>query len=290
MEEKRIKHRFFNMYLTTTISIMLVLILVGAGCVLLLSAEHLARQVRQNVAIDVVLVEKADSACISDMSALFSEAAYVHEYQYISREQALEEHIRNLGEDPTRFLGYNPLHASFEVKISDRYAQTDSLVAIAEELEQLPQVVHVIYDTDVVTEVNHYVNRVMWILLAGVSLLLIIAWALITNMIRLQLYSKRFLIHTMTMVGATGWHIRRPFILQSITMGIIAAILAYAVLVGGIYTLQIRWGVLLFPITPMNGLMLGAPLLITAIFITLFASLAATGRYIRMDLTTLYEI
>lgn len=278
------------MYLTTTISIMLVLLVVGSGCVLLLSADNLLRQVRQNIAVDVVLTAEPSEEESAAMETMFTDAPYVHQFRYISKAQALEDHIRLLGEDPTKFLGFNPLSASYEVNVCDAYANPDSLTAIATRLESLPNVDKVIYQERIVSVLDRYVNRVVLIVGIGALLMLLVAWALIMNMIRLQIYSHRFLINTMTLVGATAWHVKKPFVGRGILTGIVAAVFATMLLSLALYAVRVRWGIMLFPLTWQNaGLIIGV-MFGTAIIITTIASLLATGRYIRMRTSTLYEI
>lgn len=278
------------MYLTTGISIMLVLILVGSGCLLLLSADHLIRQVKQNMTIEVVLSEKADSTAIGVLGKQLDEAAFAHSNRFISKEDALQEHIQLLGEDPTKFLGYNPLRASYEINLEETYANRDSIVTIQTFFESFDQVDQVVFPERLVIQLSRYVDKAMWVIAAAVLLLLIVCWALITNMIRLQLYSKRFLINTMTLVGATSWCVRKPFVKKCVGIGMVAACFAFALLAAAVYMLRYRWGVILFPYTPQRIILVAVVLMGLAVLITLFASLRATGRYIRMKESTLYEI
>lgn len=279
-----------NMYLTTTISVMLVLLLVGMDCVLLLSAGSLVKRVRQSVALDVVLVEDCDSASIKRMDSYLQHVAYCSEYRYISAEDALNEHIASLGEDPTEFLGYNPLMASYEVHVTEPYANADSLAVLADRLTALPFVERVNYQHAVVDVLNRHMNYVLVFLAVVALVLLLIAEALIVNTIRLQIYSKRFLIRTMSLVGATGWHVRKPFVGKNLIVGTVAALLAIALIYGAVYFVYYKLGMWLFEPTWQNGLILSAVILVSGNLITLIASMMATGRYIRMKTDTLYEI
>ena len=278
------------MHITSAISVMLVLLLIGMECVLLLSAGNLMRRVGENVAMQVVLTEEADSVSLHNMEGMLQAVSYCHDYRYISPEEALEEHMRLLGEDPTRFLGYNPLSASYELHLNAEYANADSMAVIEQRLSSLPYVSRVVYQRDLLQLMNKNLNRVTWFLAGIALLLLIIAQALMVNTIRLQIYSKRFLIRTMTLVGATSWHIRRPFVRKNVGMGALAAVLAYIALLGGVYYLNVRMGVLLFPLTWQNLTLLAGVLLFFGVLITLLTAFIATGRYIRMKTDTLYEI
>lgn len=284
------KHHFFNMYLTTTISVMLVLFLLGLESVLLLSADSLIRQVRENVVLDVVLADQADSLSVQSLDAMLSAVPYCSAHQYVSKEQALEEHISALGEDPAQFLGYNPLSASFSVHLSAAYANPDSVAPVVASLEALPMVEQVVYQRDLLALMSRNVGHATWLFLATALILLLVALALIVNTVRLQIYSKRFLIRTMTLVGATGWYIRRPFIGRYALVGTVAAVLAGLLLSGAVYYVYARMGFLLFPLTWQNLLFVAAVLFVCGNLITILASSIATGRYIRMKTDMLYEI
>ena len=278
------------MYLTTTISIALVLCLVGLECVVLLSAHSLVQHIRENIALSVVLTDTATPDEVARLGKLFDQAPYCHDSRYISRSEALQEHIQNLGEDPEKFLGYNPLTDAYELHLSAQYAQSDSINSITQQLTALPYIDKVIYQEDVVRMLDSNINEASVILIAVALALLIIALVLISNTIQLQVYSKRFLINTMRLVGATPWVIKWPFIRRNIRMGIEAAVLALIVLVGVYYYCKVSIGIYLFPLTWQNILIIISVVLITGVLITFFASWAATNRYIRMKINKMYEI
>ena len=284
------KHRFRNSYLTSAISVSLVLCLIGLECILLLSAGSLITRMRENITLTAVLSNHTDSTQCARLETLLSDSQRYSGYSYISSEQALEEHIRSLGEDPSTFLGYNPLSASYEIHPTDAYSATDSLAMIANEIEALPFVTEVIYPRDLADLMSSNVHDFSLILLAVALALLLVSIVLIVNTIRLQIYSKRFIINTMTLVGATSWVTRRPFVLRNMRMGFMAGLVALAVLSGMVYYVEYKLGLLLFPLTWQNILFVSAVVLCSGMLITLVASLIATGRYIRMDNNSLYEI
>lgn len=284
------KHRFRNSYMTAGVSVSLVLCLIGIECVLLLSAGALLTRMRENVTITAVLSQEADSTQCARLERMLEASKGYSSFRYVSKEEALQEHIVSLGEDPTAFLGYNPLSASYEIHPSEQYSNPDSLAQEAERLESLPYISEVLYPRDLTDLMNRNVHDFSYILLGVALLLLLVSMVLIVNTIRLQIYSKRFIINTMTLVGATSWVTRRPFVMRNMLMGLIAGIVALIVLSGLVYYVEYEMGLFLFPITWQNiafvcGVVLGSGLLIT-----LFASLIATGRYIRMDNNSLYEI
>ena len=284
------RRSIFNMHLTTTISVSLVLLLVGLECVVLMSARELVKNLRENVTLTVVLKDQATPEEITLFQELMDIAPYVLTSTYISREEALNEHIANLGEDPSKFLGYNPLTDAFEIHLNAVYTQADSVATIDAQLSTLPYVDQVIYQMDIVDKLDRNLTEVSFVLLLIAIILLVIALALIGNTIQLQIYSKRFLINTMRLVGATPWVIKWPFIRRNLLMGFEASVIACLILASVYYYCENHLGITLFPLTTMNIMFLTAVVLISGLLITFFASLLATNRYIRMKTNKLYEI
>lgn len=284
------QHRFFTMYLTTTISVALVLCLVGLECVAVLGARNLIRNLRENFTLSVVMTDTADSTQISRLGQYLSLMDYVGQSVYVSKEQALEEHIEHLGEDPTQFLGYNPLRPSYEVHLKADYTNVDVLDSLTTELHALPMVEDVIYQQDVVKMLDTNVSEISLILVVVALVLLIMAMALIVNTIRLHIYSKRFLINTMRLVGATPWVIKAPIVKRNLLMGAEAGLLALLILGAVLYYFRMRLGMWIIEPTAINMTILACAVLIGGELITLLASLLATSRYIRMKIDKMYEI
>ena len=278
------------MYFTTTISISLVLFLVGLESVILMSAHELVRHVRESVVLTVVLSDTASHEDVQRLDRLMQVAPYCQNARYISREEALQEHIENLGEDPQKFLGYNPLTDAFEVNLNAQYAQTDSIAIIEQHLLALPYVNQVIYQADIVEKLDNNLQEASLVLLAVALALLVIALVLISNTIQLQVYSKRFLINTMRLVGATPWVIKWPFIRRNMLMGFESACIALMMLGGAYYYCVDRLGIRLFALTGQNLVIIVGVVVFVGWFITFIASLAATNRYIRMKTSKMYEI
>ena len=278
------------MYVTTTISITLVLFLVGLVAMVTLSAHRMIEQVKHNVTLTVVLTEDADSAQVERCGMILGAAPYSHACRYISREEALEEHIRSLGDDPAQFLGYNPLLASYEVNLNGQYATPDSIAKIEAEVSRLPYVKQVLYQKDLVELLEHNVSQVTLVLIGLAVMLILIAYVLIINTIRLHVYSRRFLINTMRLVGATPWVIKRPFVARSLRMGCWSALLAMVLLAGLFYYVQFTMHIVLMPMTWVNIALIAGIVLLTGEVLTLIGSLIAVNRYIRMDTERMYAI
>ena len=284
------KRRFWNMYVTTTVSITMVLFLVGLVAMVTLSAHRMIEQVKHNVTLTIVLSADADSAEIVRCGTVLKAAPFCHECRYISREEALAEHVRSLGDDPSQFLGYNPLLASYEVNLSASYANADSIAKVEAQVAKLPYVQQVMYQKDLVELLEHNVSQVTLVLIGLAVMLLLIAYVLIINTIRLHVYSHRFLINTMRLVGATPWVIKRPFVARSLRMGLWSALMALVLLAGLFYYVQYSMHIVLMPLTWVNIAIIAGVVLLTGEMLTLIGSLIAVNRYIRMDAERMYAI
>ena len=278
------------MYVTTSVSITLVLFLVGLVTMVTLSAHRLIEQVKHNVTLTVVLSPDADSVQVVRCGAVLKASPYCHACRYISSEEALDEHIRSLGDNPADFLGYNPLLASYEVNLSSAYANADSIVVVERQISALPYVKQVMYQKDLVELLEHNVSQVTLVLLGLAVMLLLIAYVLIINTIRLHVYSRRFLINTMRLVGATPWVIKRPFVARALRMGCWSALLALVLLTGMFYYVQYSMYIMLMPVTAANIAIVACVVIVTGELLTLIGSLIAVNRYIHMDTERMYAI
>lgn len=287
------KIRFRNSSFISAVSVALVLCLIGAECVLLLSAGALVTRMREGLSITAVLIPEADSSHYAQMESYLSADQRCIRYAFISKEQALQNDIQYLGHNPEDFLGFNPLGDEYEIHIAEAYTHPDSLTLITEQLSELPYVDNVSYPIKVASVIGSPVQRLLWIIFVVALVLLLVAYVLIVNTIRLQIYAKRFLINTMTLVGATPWVTRRPFVRRNMLMGFVAGVVAVAVVLAGVFLLNARLrpaGAELLPLNFGNVSLIAVVVIGSGLIITLLASLIATGRYIRMDNNTLYEI
>jgi len=270
-------HRFFNMYLTATMSVALVLFIIGLECVLLLSTESIIHRIKENLTVTLVLSPEADSCTVA---AQLAAAPYIHEAVYVSADDALREHIDYLGEDPTKFLGYNPLRAAYEVHLVAGYTNKDSIQSIATYWKDVQGVERVYYPQEVLSVINQNINDLSIFLLVIAAILLLIALALIINTIRLQIYSKRFLINTMTLVGATPWVIKTPIVVRNLWIGIGASMMACVGLAAILYFIHLRMGIVLFELTWQHiGMIVGAVFVIGVTITTLASIMVANQRY-----------
>ena len=285
---RRKRQRFFNSNLTTTVSISLVLFLVGIITSIMIFAHDLSNHVKENINFSVVLNNNISDDNFNYIKKILAQSPYTKEINYISKDEALKELAEELGENPQDLLGYNPLSASFVIKLNANYANTDSLKLIENKVKKMNGVRQIIIHKNLIELVNQNVQHIMFIL-SGLSLVfLFISIGLVSNTIRLLIYNSRFNINTMYLVGATTWFIKKPFIKQNIFNGFIAAILALALLGGALFYLQQN---LLQDFDLLNPLKIGiisAIVLGLSLLLSFFAAIAAVNKYLRLETNELY--
>ena len=226
VQPQKLKKRISRSYLTSTISISMVLFLIGILGLVLLNAERLAKYVRENIGFTLVLNEAVQESEIDGLMKTLSATDFVKSVEYIDKETAAERLKVELGEDFMGFLGYNPLLSSIDVKLLADYATPEKLVVLEKKFMEYPQVKEVLFQRDMVNIINENVKKIGIILVFFSGLLLFIFSALINNTIRISIYSQRFIINTMLLVGATNRFIRNPFVKRSVTYGIAGALAA----------------------------------------------------------------
>lgn len=286
---KRKSRSFFNMqFITASISTMLVLLLLGLVVFFVLTANNLSVYVRENIAVSVQLSDDMPERDILQYQKRLNEAPYVKETTYISKVQALREQTEAMGTDPAEFIGHNPFNASIEIKLNSAYANSDSIQWIQDELLSNKNILEVNYPQELMDSVNRNLRKISLVLLGLAGLLTLISFALINNTIRLTIYSKRFLIHTMKLVGASWSFIRRPFLWQNIWIGIFAAILADALLTGMSYFLIRYEPDLLTVITPTVVLIMDSAVFIFGVIITTLCAWISINKFLRMKAGELY--
>ena len=277
------------MHLTSTISISLVLFLIGLTCLLLLTAHDIGVNVKENIKLSILLDDSIEPDYTKRIERYLQAAPCTKSVEYISKDEALKELVATLGEDPQEFLGYNPLLASFEVRLKAPYASSDSINLIETKLKTFDYINQVAYQRDMANLVNDNVRRISAVLLGVAIVLLFISIALINNTIRLATYSNRFIINTMKLVGATPWFIRKPYIRRSIRNGVIAALLAIGYLAAMFYYAQHRWGFDL-SIPPHTWGAVCAVIMLTGMAITGASAYLSVGRYVKMSTNDLYFV
>lgn len=291
MARKHHPLRYFStQFITATISTTLVLVLLGTIVLFVLTAHNLSNYVKENINVSALISDDLDSLQIKNMQVSLQGANYVKEITYISKEQALEEEIKAQGIDPTEFLGTNPYTASFEIKVNADYATPESMDKIVKQLKDNPDIVDVVYSQDLIKSVNKNIRKVSIILLIIAALFTYISFALINNTVRLTIFAKRFLINTMKLVGASWNFIRKPFLIQSLTLGVISAIFADGVIIGGLYWLR-NFEPNIDTIIDLNAvLIVSGCVLVFGILITCLCTLFSLNKYLKMRSNELYYV
>ena len=277
-------------FITSSISTTLVLLLLGMVVFFVLSANNLSTYVRENIGISVLVSDDMKEPEALKFQKTLNEKSYVKESVYISKEQALKEQTEAMGTDPAEFLGYNPFTASIEIKLNAQYANSDSIAWIEKEILTNKKVMEVSYPQNLIDSVNRNIQKVSIFLLGLAALLTLISFALINNTIRLAIYSKRFLIHTMKLVGASWSFIRRPFLMRNVWIGVLAGIMADAILLGMAYMLVKYEPQLIEIITPNALLIVMASVFVFGLAITFLCAYISINKYLRMKASALYYI
>ena len=278
----------FHSRLISIISIALVLFLLGLVFLIGLLGNKLSVYVKENISFSIVLKDNLRESDIKRMQKALDVLPYIKSTEYISKEQAAKELEEELGENPETFLGFNPLLASIEVKLHSEYANADSLRLIEKKIKNYTSVSDLLYRKDMMQMVNDNVKRVSLILLVLAVMLMSISFVLISNTIRLLIYSKRFLIHTMKLVGATSGFIRRPFVCYNVVSGIFASILAILMLTGSLYYLQNELTGFIQLLDVKVLMVVYAGVLIMGTLLSVTATVFAVNKYLRMGVDKLY--
>ncbi len=292
MSDKEIrleKRRLRSSYFTSTVSITLLLILLGTVGLLLLNTKRLSDYVRENIIFKVILNDNVRDADIFRIQKALDAKKYVKETKYITKEVAAVELQKELGENFIEFIGHNPLLPSIEVKFLASYANNDSIKVIERDLKEFSEIKEVYYQKNLIHTVNDNVKKITFFVLIFSSFLLLIAIALINNTIRLAIYSKRFIIRTMQLVGANARYIRRPFLISSAVQGIIGALFAIAILTALIYFIQNQMNGIIALTDIQVLLFLFLIVLILGILINWVSTYAAVTKYLRIKSDKLYN-
>ena len=287
-EAKITRRRLRSSYLTSVVTISLVLFMLGVLGLLVLNAKRLSDYVKENIGFSIILKEGVKEVETKRLQKILDASDYVKSTDYITKDEAAQELQKELGEDFIEFLGYNPLLASIDVHLKARYTNPDSIQVIKKDLKQYEHIKEVFYQKSLVQLVNQNIRKIGFFILVFSGFLFLVAIALINNTIRLSIYSKRFIIHTMQLVGATRGFIRRPFIFRGTLQGIYASIVAMVMLSGVIYFFQNEFD----KIVSLQDVEIVAPLfgavLLVGIFISWISTFFAVNKYLKIKVDKLY--
>ena len=284
MGKPRIKIQTLSVYISTTLA----LLLLGAMCALLMSARSLSDHIRRNMTMSVVVSGKTSGQEILKFQQQLEKLPCVVSSQYISSEQILEEQKIELGTDPVEFLGYNPYDPSINLTLKSDYARPDSMAMLEKSLLKDERVIQVVYHREIIETVNDNIRKIAAALLGFMIVLTMISWSLIGNAVRLSIYSKRFLLHTMKLVGATWGFIRRPFIMHNLRIGLLSG-MAADIMLGAIFYLIMQEEPAAITILPPTSLaIIAAAVILFGIFMTVTCAYMSVTRFLRMRGNDLY--
>ena len=282
------KTRLRGSYLTLVISVSLVLFLLGILGLVLINAKELSDYFRESLSFSVMLNDGAKEADIRMLQKDLDAKPYVKLTEYVSKEKAAAKMKEDLGEDFISFLGDNPLPSSIDVYLYAGYTSPDSVAKIEKYVLEYPFVDEVYYEESLLFLINENVRKISLFLLVLSSFLFLIAVTIINNTIRLSIYSKRFIIRTMQLVGATRSFIRKPFLIRSIYHGIIAALIAMILLMGLLYLIETEF----FRMVSMESinllLVLAVVIIIAGILINVVSTYLSVNRYLSISEDKLY--
>lgn len=221
-----VREKILSSYFSSVLSISMILFLLGILGLVVINAKNLSDYIKENIGFSLFLDENATNADVSFLQKKLNASDFVKGTKYVDKETAAKELQEDLGEDFMTFLGYNPLLESIDVQLKAKYADPDSMLVLQKKLINLPHVKEISYQKNVVSMLNENIQKISVVLIFFSCLLLIIFIALINNTIRLQIYSQRFIINTMLLVGATKKFIRKPFVKKALWHGFIGALIA----------------------------------------------------------------
>ena len=282
------KRRLLTSYFSVIVSITLVLFLLGFFGFLVFSTKKLANHFKEQVTVTILIKDEAKSADIAQLQKTLSVASFVKSLRFISKDEAAETFSKDIGEDFVSFIGTNPLQNVIDLSLKADYAEPDRMTEIKRELEQNSFVSEVVYDQSLVALIHENVNRIGLITLVFSALFTFVSVLLINASIRLSIYSKRFIIKTMQLVGATRSFIRRPFIRTNVRLGILSAFLAILLFYGSLLAIVKSYPEfsVLLDNTVLCIVFIG--ILAMGIFISWLSTYFATQRFLNLNTNDLY--
>ncbi len=288
-KHKHKKISTFGSQVTSIISVALVLLILGIIALIGIAAHSVTNDIKENIGFVIEVKNNASDKDIDKLKQELSRAPYVSSHVYTAAEDILQEEAEAMGEDIVDLIDTNPYNAEFEVKVKSEYAREDSINAIAARLSKNELIENVRTQALVVENVNETLGKISLILVIVAGALLVISFVLINNTVSLSIYSRRFIIHTMKLVGATGGFIRRPFVISGIINGFIAALIAIILLIFTVVYITnidssaaaaLKWNEV---VIIMGGLV------IVGMLICAIASTIATNRYLRQNYDAMFR-
>ena len=283
------KKRVAGSYFVSTLSISLVLVVIGILVFILLNARQVSDHVKQNIGFSIIVKDDVNEAEIKKMQKILDTKPFVSSSVFISKDEAARTFKKELGEDFEEVLGYNPLLPSVEIKLNPVYANNDSLAVIEKILLKNEVIQEVSYQKSLVHMINENVRRISIILLIAGAALMLISFTLIRNTIHLAVYSQRFLIKTMQLVGAMPFFICKPFIQNGIWFGFFGSMFANLVLLAAVFFLQKEVGGVIDFMNKELLVVMVLAVMVCGILLSLLSAWMSVNRYLKKDMNDLYN-
>lgn len=281
---------FFTAGAITIVSITLVLILLGLTALVGITSNGLASLLKENLGVTIELAADTPQGEISKMKKKLETNEYLRSVVYISKDEIRKELVSKLGLDPEDVLGFDPSLSYFDVYVKAEYVNPEGMAKVKESLRGGNVIQNVIYSEDVIADANNKLSVIGSVLLGLTVILIFISFTLIRSIIQLNIYSKRFLINTMQLVGATNSFIRRPFVWRMVFNGILASILASIAITGIVYYVTEIFPEVVTIFTTHELLIVYGVILASGIVISALATVTAVNRYLRMTTNRLYRV
>jgi cell division protein ftsX len=286
--ERYNRRKLISSYFSVTLSITLVLFLLGLLGFLLINVKNFTDSYKEHLIIHVFLKDTAKEADIEQLQKSLSLASYTKQVEFISKEQAAQSFSEEIGEDFISFIGDNPLENSFDLALKADYVTPQKMEEVKESILQNASVKEVNYDKDSVKKIHSNIQSISLVILAVSAIFTVVAMLLINASIRLSVYSKRFIIKTMQLVGATKAFIRRPFIITNIWLGILSAILACAALAFTFYAIDQSWPEWGLIMHYRDFIWVGTALFLIGVFLSWISTYFAAQRFLNLHTDELY--
>ncbi len=281
---------FLNAKITSTISISLVLVLLGLTILILFMGSGMSKYIKENMSFSVMLSSDVTDTEIANVRKNLDSQPFVKSSRFISKQEAKEQLIKDLGEDPEELLGYNPAQDCIEIFLQSDYANSDSISIISGVIRSDNNVEDLLYQQEAIDLINNNLSKVMTVLLILAVVLMFISFTLIRNTIRLSVYSKRFTINTMKLVGATGRFIRKPFVKNNILTGIISGLIADAIIFLMLSYFSREYVEIQSLVFTTDLIILFAIVILLGVIISTIATAFAVNRYVKMKSDQLYYV
>lgn len=289
MKEGKIKNKVRGAYLTSLVSISMVLLLLGIVGWMILGASFLSNYVKENICFSLIIKNDVREADIKQYQKTLDAKNFIKATEYITKEDAANSLQEELGEDFISTLGYNPLSATLNVYLTAEYAHPDSIAKIENFfLTESDIVEELAYQHNLLGLINDNINKISLVLLVFSAALLVISLALINNTVRLMIFSKRFIINSMRLVGAKRSFIRKPFLISGALQGFFSSLIAIAILSAIFYFVNKHIGEVVSLIDPLIIVSLYAILIIIGMLLTSISTYFSVNKYLKLKTSNLY--